>query len=290
MNEKISSDEVSIKDLFNVLRRYVALLLCLPLICAVLAAILSFIALRPMWEASAVIEVGQVAQLGSSGGQLGQPGQITQVPVEPIANVITRLMLPTLVNGASLHFGVKPEEANALKGYYSTLKVDQISGADLIKIKIRGPSAEISKKLIQSCIEYLQNTHSRMMAVSIDRNLKQLNILKDDIHNLTIENMALRTKLLSSHNWNAFDATLSATLLNDKSVELRNMIQKKLMLEELQSPSRSYTTRVIDEIFVSEDPVSPNKQLIIGLAILLGLFGAVVVAFIHNALFAKSST
>lgn len=292
MNKEISSDEVSIKDLFNVLRRYVALLLGLPLICAVLAAILSFIVLRPMWEASAVIEVGQVAQLGLGGqlGQVGQVGQAGQLPVEPISNVITRLMLPSFANGASMNLGIKPEELNSVRGYYSTLKVDQINGADLVRVKIRGPSAELAKKLIQSCIVYLQKTHSEMMAVSIERNVKQLHILTEDIQKLNIENEVLRKKLLSSHNWNAFDATLSATLLNSKSIELRDMVQKKLMMEELLSPSRSYTSRVVDEIFVSEDPVSPNKPLIIGLAILLGFIGAVAVAFIHNAITAKSST
>jgi LPS O-antigen subunit length determinant protein (WzzB/FepE family) len=127
-----------------------------------------------------------------------------------------------------------------------------------------------------------------MMAVTIERNKKQLQILTEDIQKASVETELLRKKLLASHNWNAFDATLSATLLKDKSTELRDMIQRKLALEEQISPSRSYTTRVVDEIYISEKPVSPNKPLIIGLAVLMGLLGALVFAFVHNAITKKA--
>jgi hypothetical protein len=108
--------------------------------------------------------------------------------------------------------------------------------------------------------------------------------LDEDIRNVGAEAELLKKKLLASHNWNAFDATLSATLLKDKSMQLRSMIQEKLLLEEQLTPSRSYTTRMIDDIYVSEEPVSPNKPLIVALAILAGLLAGVLVAFAHHAI------
>jgi hypothetical protein len=129
-----------------------------------------------------------------------------------------------------------------------------------------------------------------MMATAIERNKKLLVLVTDDIKKTSTETDLIRHKLLdSSHNWNNFDASLTATLLKDNTAELRGMILKKLLLEEQLTPSRTYTTRVIDKIYVTEGPVSPKKFLIIGLAILLGLFGAVVIAFVHNALATKSS-
>jgi capsular polysaccharide biosynthesis protein len=194
------------------------------------------------------------------------------------------MMSPSFVKGAIVAGGFKLEEKNVAKGFLGTLKATQVKGAELVEIKLRGPSAEEAENLINGVILNLQKTHTEMMAVSIARNKKQLQILTEDIKKAEDETELLRKKLLASHNWNAFDATLSATLLKDKTADLRAMIQQKLTLEEQLSPSRTYTTRVVDEVYISEDPVSPKKPLIIGLAILLGLFGSILIALIHNAL------
>lgn len=279
MSEENRSDEISLFDLFNVLGRYKSLLIGLPILGAVSAALLVSLVLHPTWEASAVLEVGKVGQGQGQGQRL----------VEPVTNVVTRMMLPSFAKVAINSAGIKPAEIAAMTDFYDTLKATQVKGSELIAIKMRGPSAEMAKNLLEGAIVSLQKTQTEMMAVTIERNKKQLHILTEDIQKANEETELLRRKLLASHNWNAFDATLSATLLKDKTVDLRAMIQTKLVLEEQLSPAHTYPAKFIDEIYISEDPVSPKKSLIIGLAILLGLFGAVVFAFIHNAITAKSS-
>lgn len=281
MNEENRSDGVDLIALFNVLRRYKWLLLALPFVAAILAALWVSIVLRPTWEASVILEIGHM------GRERGEKDDL--LIVEPIANVVARMSLPSFAKGAIKFADIKPDEIGVARGGLSTLKVAQLKGAVLLDVKLRAPSAEMAKNLIQAVIVNLQKVHSEMMAVSIEKNKKQLQILTEDIQKVRTETELLRKKLLASHDWNAFDATLSATLLKDKSNELRSMIQSKLALEELLSPSRTYTTRVVDEIYVSDDPVSPNKSLIVKLAMLLGLLGAVVFAFAHNAITSKSS-
>lgn len=283
MSEENRSDEISFLEMFNILRRYKWLVLGLPLVAALLATLLVSFVLHPTWEASAVLEIGQVGQVLQP-GQVGLPGQAL---VEPATNVVTRMMLPSFTKGALASVDINPEQMDVARGFLKTLKATQIKGSELVQIKLRGPSAEMARNLIQGAIASLQKMHSEMMAVTIDRNRKQLQILTEDIKKTSAESELIRKKLLASHNWNTFDATLSATLLQDKSIEMRDMVQRRLMLEEQISPSRSYTTRVVDEIYVSEGPVSPNKPLIIGLAVLLGLFGAIVLALAHNAITPK---
>lgn len=280
MNEESRGDVVNVRELFITAWRYKWLLLALPVVVAVLAAVWVSMVLRPMWEASAVLEVGHIGQGQGQGQGL----------VEPVTNVMTRIMLPSFAKGVLNNADIKSGELelDVARAFYGTLKVTQVKGAELIEIKLKGPSPEIAKNLIQGAIVNLQKVHSEMMAASIERNTKQLQILTADIQKVSAEIELLKNKLLVSHNWNAFDATLSATVWQGKSSELRSMIQSKLALEEQLSPSRTYTTRVVDEIYVSEEPVSPNKRLIIGLAMLLGLFGAVVIAFAHNAITSKS--
>ncbi len=273
MNQENLSNEVNLLELFNVLRRYKKLLLGLPLMGAVLAALLVSFVLRPTWEASVVLEVGRV----------GQPANTAPILAEPVGNVVTRMMLPSFARGAINYAGIKSEELKTMQGFYGTLKVSQVKGTELIEVKLRGLSAEMAKNLIQGVISNLQKVHSEMMAATIERNKKQLQMLTEDISKTDAETKLLRQQLLASHNWNNFDATLTASILQNKNNDLRGLIQAKLVLEEQLTPSHTYTTRVVDEIYVSDEPVSPKKGLIIGLAVLLGLFGAVVIAFAHNA-------
>lgn len=279
MNEEVHSDEVSVADIFNMARRYKWLLLGLPLAGAVVAALWVSFVLHPVWEASAVIEIGRAA------GQ-GQPGQQF---VEPIPNVVARMRLPTFAVGAVNFSGIKPDELNDGLWFYRSAKVSQVKGADLIEITLRAPSGEMAKNLIQGGVAYLQKTHNEIMSVSIEKYKKELLMLNEDIKKLHAEANLLNNKLLATHNWNAFDATLSASILQNKSTELRAMIQRKSLLEERISPSFEYTTRVVDNISVSDGPVSPNKPLIIEVAMLLGLLGAVVVAFAHYVITAKQA-
>ncbi|MDH4234481.1 MAG: Wzz/FepE/Etk N-terminal domain-containing protein [Gallionella sp.] len=278
MNEETRGDTVSVLELLNVIRRYKRLIFALPIIAAVFSALFVSYVLRPTWEASAILEVGRI-------GQTGQTGQTGQIPIEPVTNVVSRIQHPSFATGALSYANVKPDELKGVKvAYLGTLKVTPVKGAELIGVKLRAHSAVLAGNLIQGSIANLQKVHSEMMSITIDRHNKQIQILTKDIQDTNSEIELLRKKLLASHNWNAFDATLSANILQNKSAELRDMIQRKLLLEEQVSPSRTYTTRVVGDIHVSDEPVSPNKPLIIGLAMLLGLLGALVIAFVHNAI------
>lgn len=272
MSEIGSKEELSLFDLFETLSKYKKLLLGLPVACAGMASLLVFVVLQPAWEASATLEVGRV------GGALA----------EPVVNVVTRIMLPTFTKGVLNSGEIKPEELDVAKKYMNTIKAVQIKGSELIELKLRSPSPEMAKSMINGCIFNLQRTQGEVMAVTIQKNTKQLEMLNNDIKDVSSETKLLYKKLFASHNWNSFDVNLTATLLQYKNTDLRSLTQSKLELEEQLSPSRTYPARVVDDIYISEDPVSPKKALTIGLAILLGLIAAVVIALAHNFFSTKS--
>lgn len=252
----------------NTLKRYKLLLWILPLISTAIGVAGAFYIIAPKWEASAVLEVGQVA---------GKP-------VELSANTVTRMMHPSfVVNTLSLYSG-ESTQINLARNDYKTLKVSQVKGTELVELKLRSNSPNRAKNLIHNAIVIVQSVHSEMLAVTRERNIKQIQLLDQDIQSVTAELAQLRQKLTRSNNWNSFDATLVATVLQSKALDVRDMTQKKLLLEEQISPTRTYTTRVVGEIYVTEEPVSPNKLLIVALALMVGLVGAMVIAFSHNAL------
>ncbi|MHB1116101.1 Wzz/FepE/Etk N-terminal domain-containing protein [Sideroxydans sp.] len=274
MSENNRDGETSLADIYKILVRYKKLIVGLPVLGAVVASLFSFAILHPTWEASAVLEVGKI----------GQAAQTPPLLVEPPSTVVTRILSPSFVRGVIKRAGAKADELYALKEFYKTIKATQIKGSELIEIKLRGPSAEKAEDIILSVIGSLQQTHAEMMTSSVEKNKKELQQLVENIASASLEVELLKKKLLAAHNWNTFDATLAATLLNNKTVDLRNLVQRKLNLEEQLAPSRTYTTRVIGEVYISEGAVSPNKILIISIAVLLGLFGAIVFALVHNAI------
>jgi uncharacterized protein involved in exopolysaccharide biosynthesis len=272
MSESNHSDELNLRDLFNIFLKYKKLMLGLPVAGAALASLLVFVVLQPAWEASATLEVGRV------GG----------AAAEPVVNVVTRIMLPSFAKGIESTGVIKPEESKLASKYMKTIQAAQIKGSELIELKLRAPSPEMARSLIKGSIVNLQRMQNEIMEVTIERNKKQLVLLTNELAEGKAESKLLYKKLFASHNWNSFDANLTATVLQNKNADLRNLTQSKLALEEQLSPSRTYPARVVDDIYISEDPVSPKKALIIGLAILLGLFAAVVVALVHNAFSARS--
>lgn len=276
MNEETRSYMVSVFEFLNVIKRYRSLLLALPLVAAALAILLILFFIRPAWEGSVILEIGHI----------GQTGQTGPMPIEPALNVVSRMLHPSFAEGALSYAAVKPEELKEARAFLEgTLKVAQVKGTtELVEVKLGGDSPEMARNLIQGSVAKLQNVHSEMMVVSIDRYKKQIQILAQDILDTKSDIELLRKKLLADHNWNAFDANLSANLLQSKSSELRDMIQRKMQLEEQISPSRTYTTRVVGGIYVPEKPRSQHKVLIVGFAMLLGLIVAGAIAFAHNAI------
>lgn len=252
MNSENLNDEVSIAAIASAAWRYKWLLLAGPVVGGMLAALLVAFVLSPLWQASASLEVGSIAGKGKDGVPL---------QIEETSTVVSRMKNPS--------FPIGP------------LKVIQEKDTGIINLSILAESPEMAKKLMLENIAKLQLVHSEMMFPSIDRYRKQLLAIDKDIQNTSAEIELLRKKLFAHHDWNTFDATLSAKVLQDKTAGLRDMQASKLDIEEKLNPIRTHNTRLVGELFVSQGPVSPNKLLIIGGAMLLGAIGAIFLSYIH---------
>lgn len=267
MSEEKQSNEVNLLELFNVLRKYMWLILVSPFVVAVLAYLWVVVVLSPVWEASAVLEMGRIWQpTGAAAGM----AIYSPVSIEGAATALLRI------------------NNSKFSSPRAQINVTQVKNADLLDVKVRAESTEIAREQLQEFIANLQKAHSLLLISTTDRYLKQLELLKEGIQSRSAEIELLKNKLLANHNWNTYDANLSSNVLQAKSSELRDMMQRKLELEEQLSPLRTYNTRVLGEVSVSTGPVSPRKTLIVLVAMLLGLVGAVLAAFAHNAITSKS--
>lgn len=271
MNVESRSDEITIEEIVGGLKRYKWLLLLTPLITGVIAALWVSFVLKPTWEASVTLDFGRIWQEGKEA-----------VPVESVANASMRMKSTSFAKNVLESAGLSPDELGVAGGDLSSIQVVNVKDSGWVAVSLRAHSPELANKLIGSCVVNLQKVHQSVMAASINRLNLQKTILDNSVKETDYEVARLKQKLLASHDWNAFDATLAATVLRDKTAELRDLHQRRLALEEQLHPERTYNTRVFGDISVSNGPVSPRKRMIIGVAILIGLFGAMVIAFVHN--------
>lgn len=277
MNEEKSSGEVSLLELFMVALRYKWWILASTLVSAILAALFVSYVLHPAWEGGAILEVGQTIKASR------------REPIEPSANVVARIMQSSFAEGVLKDSGFNPKDLKADPNrFVGSLKATKIKDTELIEVTVRAPSQAMALDQLRASIVYLQKVHLKMMEDTVNLQRKTLEQVTRDIQNNKAEEEVLKKRLLAARDWNAFDATMVGVVLKDKAAALSAMIDRKLLLEEQMGPQNTFTTRVVGDIAVSDGPVSPNKRLIIGLAILLGLLAGMFVAFIHNAITSQS--
>lgn len=289
MTQTGQENEIYLADIWAIINRYKKTILAVPIICSAVAYILLTFVIAPQWEASAVLQIGQIGpaeKAASVANTVSQIGQIVPAEkAEPVANVIVRMQHPSFISGVMHQASFKPEEFSAVKALYAgSLKVTQIKNTELLELKLRGYSPDTAKILAANTVSYLQKIHGDLISKGVARIEKQIQFTDEEIQSLKQEMNALDKQLMGKRDWNSYNATLATAALQEKTNHLRELTQRKRSLDEQLNPAVTFVTKLFTDISVSEGPVAPKKSFVIGMASLLGLFGGVFIAFAHNAL------
>lgn len=279
MKQTEQKAEISLPEIWDALKLYKRVFLIAPAICGLIAYILVTYVLAPTWETSAILQVGQVGQI--SGGAK---------PVETIQNVVSRMQHNSFATEMLSHAKIQAADLTSAKIIYkSTFKAAKVKDADLIEFKLRGYSPQMARELAENTVSYLQKIHDEIMVTNLTRIKAQIQITNEEIESVKEEEKFLKKRLQENHNWNSFDATLAATVLQKKEEQLAELMQKRLLLIDLLSPSITFSTKTIGELSVSDEPVSPKKSLFIAIAIVFGLLGTALTAYIQHFVMRKDA-
>lgn len=275
--EHFEQDEFSLRDLWRILISQRRWLLGLPFVCVLLAAVGVFIA-KPKWEATAVIQIGQVGQSG-----VGQGSQL----IEPPLRAIERMKMKSFEDDVltALKIPVEVDDPVA-KLFRSTLSLKALGATDLIQVKVRAVSRDQAQTWANAVVDRLREVHERLAQPTIDRLRKQQSELKKQMQIIEEERKNLLT-IVSKSSETSGDSRFSANLLLSnlllqKNAELRDFEMRRLAADEQLTSVRTYPTSLIDRIYVPEKPASPKKLLIVMLSAVLGLILGVVVALLRN--------
>jgi uncharacterized protein involved in exopolysaccharide biosynthesis len=178
-------NELGLIDIWQILVRERRWVIGIFSVC-ILGALAFVLLVRPEWEATAVIQIGQVGQ-----PTIGQ----ASVLIEPPARTMERMRLKSFEDAvlADLKMPVEDNDPNA--GLYrSSLKLKLLPNTDLIEMKVRGHSREEAAKWAEATVNYLRGLHEKLAEPSIERLKSVLAEVKRELQRTHDE----RTKLMEN--------------------------------------------------------------------------------------------
>lgn len=262
---------MSLIDLFRIMRRYRWLLLAAPLLMVMIGLIAATL-MRPVWEASALIEIGKLGKIGAVGELIETPG-----------STVGRLMNPGFGHGIFRRLGITPNPIPPeLKLFQDSVKARAIPNTELIELKLKAYSPEEAKNQILAVVNQLRATQDETFNSHISYTKRLIAVIADRIEASRNAMNALAQKIARPKP-GTNEVVLYAMLYQGTSKEINKLEQKKLQLEETLSPQKTYLTRLAGELYITDKPVAPKKRAIISLAALLGLLSAIFFAVLHNS-------
>lgn len=263
-------DHLSLLDLVAFLRRNFRVLLGGALLGGALGFAIALI-VPAQWEANALVRVGQLGNTGNT-GSTGSTGSA----IEPSLQAVDRIKNKSFQNDVLKNLGLPTSaDDDVAKNFRDTLKV-KLEKSDLIGLSIRGASADEAKQYMSEVVNQLKNTHSKMSTPSINRWRQELATIEQELKQASAESERL-TKSLNGTSGSLDEKSFSqsallSNILLARETELKNSRERKRELEAQLSPERTFATKELGRVEVSERPVFPKKSLFVIAGLVAGLF------------------
>ena len=206
---------------------------------------LAFALVSPRWEASALIQVGQIGNSASSG---------VTAQIESIDAVVARMARPLFIQTA-LQRASHPEELRSLlpsaydgDGHLIVRRM----GTDIVVVTVQAPTKSLAKQLMEGVVGELVEEHNQIADARLSYDRRVLATLQHELEQNgrraeTGEQELFRDRLTSS----------------DRQLAL-------LITDELSEPN-TRPTRAVGQIEVADRPVFPRPVNFLLLGALLGL-------------------
>jgi len=271
-----SEEEINLSFALNVFMRHLNIILITPVLFGVLVFIHSTYFASKEWEANAIIQVGKVGITEDKNGKAG----LGAGSAEPVSVVVARMEHPSFVQSVVARPAFpRSKFLSEDELFTKSFKVTELADSRLIGIKLKSHSPEAAAILAQETVNALREIHEKLLAASTEFTKQKINAASENIRALKAEITTLN-KQLKGHEWSSYDATLAATILNDKNTQLVNQLQTKQSLENaLFNPAVTYPTQLIGGISISDGPVYPKTMQLVVLAILVGLLVGIIMVF-----------
>ncbi|CAJ0873343.1 GumC domain-containing protein [Ralstonia flatus] len=235
-------------------------------------ALIVALVLPKQWEASAVIQVGQIAS---------ETPQSPPILVETVGRAVERLQLPQFEDVVLQKLGLPLGNGESADSELirSSLKATQIKNADLIEMNVRGFSQADAKRYAQAFLDELIGAHALIAKPSIDKS----NANMAEVTRQIAAGEARKAELLAltrvrdpAKAAERFpESVLLASLAAENDKQLQLLRQREISIREQLSPERTFNTRLFGPVYVSRRHVYPRSLLFAAGGLALGLLIAI---------------
>jgi capsular polysaccharide biosynthesis protein len=265
-----NEEELSLLALWQLIKQYHRSLVITPLVFGLIALIVSTLLITPRFEATGTIQIGQVNQV------LLEPSRDLEVRMNDhsFAPIVVNAHLPIFLNERTKH-----TLGAAISSLRGNMAVKKIKDTDMVSFSVISPSKISAAQKAQAVFVTLQQLHGNLYNQHVDNVRWQIDKIEGQIDSIKAEikvNMKDHMKSASPYT-----VVLDSLVVNDQYNQMRSLTQHKFDLQSSLNPAVTFNTKLLGTIDVSDEPISPNVPLMTLLALLLGLFLAVVVAFIR---------
>jgi len=228
------------------------------------------------WESVAAVQIGQVGQ--------AEVGKVTAL-VEAPPRAIERMKLPSFQDNVLTSMGIDTAESDPKARLYRTsLKLRQPPGTDLIELRVRAYSRDEAHGFAKATVEQLRKSHDKLALPAIEFLHQQLDDITRQLERAQKERDSLAANTTSGKEIDARNRFAESALLGQMTVlrdeEIRQLRQRRLMLEERLGPARTYPTSLVEDIHVSARPVFPQRALTVLLAAAGGIVAGIAIALV----------
>ncbi|SOZ13900.1 conserved hypothetical protein [Cupriavidus taiwanensis] len=238
-------------------------------------ALIAALSLPRQWEASTVLQIGQVYY--NNGKEQPQA-----MPIELPSRALERMKLgqfqDAVLRRLSLPIDLGASDESELIRRSATPRL--IRNAELVEISVRGFSPADAKRYVEAYQNELIGAHQKLAQPSMERiaaetTQTQWSLAKAEKRQQDLQQLAdERLKMGASDKFS--ESVLLSDLIGKNDEELRSLRQRRVILSEESNPQRTFNTRPLSDIDVGKRPVWPKKSsfmaaggaigLVIGLA------------------------
>ncbi|HEY0197592.1 MAG TPA: lipopolysaccharide biosynthesis protein [Rhodanobacter sp.] len=240
---------------------------------AVLACTYAFThSVKPQWEATAWIQIGQVGPV--------PPG--LDPKVEPLLRVIERLQLVPFENEILESIGFASDSPEA-QLYRNSLKLEPMPYAGpLVRLNVRARSPQQARQFATATVTRLQAVHRQLEVLPLKYAHEHLAQVEMDLRDALADRARLLQVAASGARGDAAGKGIAGMLLANKNEDVRNLQQARSDLMDRLGPIYTFETSMPWPVYVPERQAFPNPALMWGIGLLLGMFLAAFAATTRN--------
>jgi len=273
LNQKkyIDGDVIDLRELIQTIKKRKKLIIFVTGMITLLAILYAFVLAKPLYEVKAMIEIGKI-----------DAGTKDEMPLDDLQDVKQKL---------EYLYGVSTKKRRELPRVKAISIPRKSNSFFYVTVESRDNSSAIS--YINTITKKLEHDYAQKINAHIDT---QKELLKLTQHDITVaqKNLSNSEKLLKDYAQKILDITHKdaalAGLFSMQISDVQSRVQKlQSYISELKekeyelklslTPLKIKNTTLIGEIEVSENPVQPQKPLIVIVAFITGLMFSLFLVF-----------